>query len=72
MTTTTATTTAAATATAGTGPTAAAPTAAAPTGPNSGRLGPGELRRLVASFLDAGAGMAFTPGEIARILSRSS
>ncbi|MBE1533243.1 AAA family ATPase [Actinomadura algeriensis] len=65
MTTTTATTTA--TATAGTGP-----TAAAPTGPNSGRLGPGELRRLVASFLDAGAGTAFTPGEIARILSRSS
>ncbi|MFV2216593.1 AAA family ATPase [Actinomadura sp. LOL_016] len=63
MTTTTATTTA----TAGTGP-----TAAAPTGPNSGRLGPGELRRLVASFLDAGAGTAFTPGEIARILSRSS
>lgn len=40
--------------------------------PSGGRLAPGELRRRVAAHLATAPGSAFTPGQIARVLGRSS
>ncbi|GGU89719.1 hypothetical protein GCM10010182_00140 [Actinomadura cremea] len=40
--------------------------------PSGGRLAPGELRRRVAAHLATAPGTASTPGEIARVLGRSS
>lgn len=63
--------------TSGTAPAAAtstgpAPTPGVPPAPPAGRLGQGELRRRVAAILADQPQNLFTPGEIARHLSRSA